>query len=177
MTDRKKLKRVIAEVERRIAQFSKLKGKGTTEAGRCFEELSNELTSILSFIDSLEEEPVSEELEEEIKKIKKDYFQNASDPTIPLRSIWIEDIARHFANWQKNQMEKEYSDLNKGLVSAKGVAIYMAYETGKKDIIGKVRSILNKVAYKNNGLDVNGDYCEQPYVELDNEFRKLLIQG
>lgn len=44
----------------------------------------------------------------------------------------------------------------------------------KKDIIGKIRSILNNVAYKNNGLDVNGDYCEQPYVELDNEFRKLL---
>ena len=50
----------------------------------------------------------------------------------------------------------------------------MAYETGKKDIIGKVRSILNKVAYENSGLDVNGDYCEQPYVELDDELRKLL---
>ena len=48
------------------------------------------------------------------------------------------------------------------------------YEQEKKDIIGNVRSILNKIAYRNNGLDVNGDYCEQPYVELDNEFRKLL---
>ena len=48
------------------------------------------------------------------------------------------------------------------------------YEQAKKDIIGKVRSILNKVACENYGLDVNGDYCEQPYVELDNEVKKLL---
>lgn len=48
------------------------------------------------------------------------------------------------------------------------------YEQAKKGIIGKVRSILNKVAYENYGLDVNGDYCEQPYIELDSEFRKLL---
>ena len=50
------------------------------------------------------------------------------------------------------------------------------HEQAKKDIIGNVRSILNKVAYRNNGLDVNGDYCEQPYVELDDEL-KLLKEG
>ena len=47
-------------------------------------------------------------------------------------------------------------------------------ELAEDHIIGKVRSILNKVAYRNDGLDVNGDYCEQPYVELDDELRKLL---
>ena len=68
------------------------------------------LCNLDAYIDSLQEEPVSEDLEEEIKKIKKDYFPNASDPTIPLRSIWIEDIARHFANWQKEQ-DKETIEL------------------------------------------------------------------
>ena len=77
------------------------------------------------------------------------------------------------ANWQKEQFEKDYTDLCNGIVTAKGIAVKMAYETGKKDIIGKVRSILNKVAYKNDSLDVNGDYCEQPYAELDNEFKIL----
>ena len=114
-------------------------------------------------------EPVSEELEEAVNA----YIGYAPEVDESSSTYGKRQAFKAGANWQKEYMEKEYSDLNKGLVSAKGVAVYMAYETGRKDIIGKVRSILNKVAYKNNSLDVNGDYCEQPYVELDNEFRKL----
>ena len=48
---------------------------------------------ILRYIDSLQEEPVSEDLEEEIGR----YFKENGDK-------WTyTDVARHFAKWQKEQ--------------------------------------------------------------------------
>ena len=71
------------------------------------------------------------------------------------------------ANWQKKQ-DQETIEL------AEDHAMLAGIIKGTEHTIGNVRSILNKVAYENNGLDVNGDYCEQPYVELDDEFKELL---
>lgn len=48
---------------------------------------------IMQFIDSLPEEPASEELEEEIKNyIQKEYPDGMGFPNVP-------KIARHFAEW------------------------------------------------------------------------------
>ena len=82
----------------------------------------------------------------------------------------VEDACKLGANWQKKQ-DQETIEL------AEDHAMLAGIIKGTEHTIGNVRSILNKVAYKNNGLDVNGDYCEQPYVELDDEFRKLLKEG
>ena len=50
------------------------------------------------FYEMLEEEPVSEELEEEIKK----YLHEVYD-----RDTTVGDVARHFAKWQKQRMMKD----------------------------------------------------------------------
>ena len=79
----------------------------------------------------------------------------------------ISDAVRLGAKWQEKQDQST-------IELAEDHAMLAGIIKGTEHTIGKVRSILNKVAYENNGLDVNGDYCEQPYVELDNQFRKLL---
>lgn len=53
------------------------------------------LNELKSYIDSLQEEPASEELEEEIKR----YIHEVYD-----RDTTVSDVARHFANRQKEMM-------------------------------------------------------------------------
>ena len=48
-------------------------------------------------VKSLQEEPASEDLEEEIRKYQKEVYDG--DTT-------VRDIARHFANWQREQLFK-----------------------------------------------------------------------
>ena len=99
------------------------------------------------------------DLEELINNLSKRY------PEVSFAKL--SKIAVHVSNWQRKQ-DKETIEL------AEDHAMLAGIIKGTEHTIGEVRSILNKVAYENNGLDVNGDYCEQPYVELDNEFKKLL---
>lgn len=64
------------------------------------------LDDILRFIDSIPEEPASEDLEEEYEK----YFK-AHEIDIVLNPYTnCKDIARHFAEWQKQQDEKLFKD-------------------------------------------------------------------
>ena len=58
----------------------------------------SECMHLLLMLDSLQEEPVSEDLEGEIKR----YLHEVYD-----RDTTVGDIARHFANWQKGQMMKD----------------------------------------------------------------------
>ena len=62
--------------------------------------------NILSFIDSMQEEPVSEELEQEIDK----YVNIPDNQGLPDLRRELSDCARHFANWQKEQ-DKETIEL------------------------------------------------------------------
>lgn len=55
------------------------------------------LNDILSFIDSLPEEPVSEDLDKEIDR----YFNTEG---IPVTEGALRDTARHFAEWQRDQI-------------------------------------------------------------------------
>lgn len=71
-------------------------------------------------------EPVSEDLGEYINELSKRF------PEVSFAKL--SRIAVRVAKWQHEQVEKEYSNLNKGLVSAKGIAVYMAYEKGKEDM-------------------------------------------
>ena len=52
------------------------------------------------------------------------------------------------------------------------IAIHIA-NWQRKETVAEVRSILNRVAFNNSALDVNGDICEQPFITLDEEFRVL----
>lgn len=118
MTDKEKLEKVRAEIERRFEIY--LTGARTTFRNGKREALRD----IISFIDSLQEEPqvkesaktqhdnetykenddsltresVSKDLEGEIKR----YLHEVYD-----RDNTVSDVARHFAEWQKQQMTKE----------------------------------------------------------------------
>lgn len=61
---------------------------------------------ILPYIDSLQKEPVSEDLEKEIDKFFKDWGTdeiNGGQYGINLDVRELKDIARHFVQWQKEQ--------------------------------------------------------------------------
>ena len=53
---------------------------------------------------SMQDEPISEDLETEIEKIRKHHFINDDFDKTELDGRRISNIARHFANWQKRQI-------------------------------------------------------------------------
>lgn len=67
------------------------------------------LDKISDFIDSLPEEPASEELEDEIDRFE-DWLNNFNQSDYPT-SYTVRDIARHFAEWQKQKDYKMYAHI------------------------------------------------------------------
>lgn len=59
----------------------------------------NERINFLSYINTLPEEPVSEDLEEEINRV---------DDWYPVELNYIQEIAHHFAEWQKQKDEQDF---------------------------------------------------------------------
>lgn len=75
----------------------------------------SECQHLLLMLDSLQEEPVSEDLEEEIQKTIHNHFFDLNGIAIAGTSVYatVDDmvyIAKHFANWQKEQMMKDAID-------------------------------------------------------------------
>ena len=79
-----------SEVERRFTEYNQ-DSNHHIQAAEC--------ASILDFIDSITDEPVAEGLEEEIKRYLREDCSKDDEPT-------TSDIARHFAEWQADQFEK-----------------------------------------------------------------------
>lgn len=69
-------------------------------AQRC----AHQLNKIIRFIDALQEEPVSEDLEKEIDRWSKKQYYNDSEKCV------FAVVARHFAEWQKQHMMKDAVD-------------------------------------------------------------------
>lgn len=86
MTDKEK---IISEIQRRINLFRK--------DGKLGSDTEITLYGLINFINAMQEETVSDDLEAEIQRYKDshDYM-----------SEYIRDVARHFANWQIHQMIK-----------------------------------------------------------------------
>ena len=103
------------------------------------------------------EEPVGEDLGEYIDKLSKQF------PEVSFAKL--SRIAVRVAKWQREQMEKEYSNLNKGLATAKGLAVTMAYDKGVADAKEQMMKNLWKPA--------DGD--DLP--EIDREVIALLSNG
>ena len=111
MTDKEKI-RAFVEGRRKENWEKRYNNSG----GDLFWDRANEDDEILSFIDSLQEQPVNENLEEEIKR-------NVYDPLFDLNGVAIKgatgyltvedvaDIARHFANWQKSHQDPVSKEL------------------------------------------------------------------
>ena len=74
--------------------------EGMANADCCVTQVAKVINKIiLPYIDSLQEEPVSEDLEEEWKRyITSEEYLNDIPGGLP--------VARHFANWQKRQDDK-----------------------------------------------------------------------
>ena len=78
---------------------------GMANADCCVTQVAKAINKIiLPYIDSLQEEPVSEELEKELNR----FLDNTEGMPRMWHSDeqmeWGKDIARHFANWQKQQI-------------------------------------------------------------------------
>lgn len=92
-----KIEQIKAEIERLMDGYKPIVGGGDELTGAHIA-----LAKLLSFLDTLEsEKPMNQEgLEEEIKRYGRE------EMPVVLESD-LNDIARHFANWQKEQMMKE----------------------------------------------------------------------
>ena len=102
MTDKQKIR---AEIERRMKTCEEA---FNTCPSTAFGSRIDSYKALLSFIDSLPEEPVSEDLEEEIENYIKDSLA-IKFPTTDKeqKKADIRYIARHFADWQRKQLMKE----------------------------------------------------------------------
>lgn len=103
MTDKEKIRQEIERLEE--FQQDIYKGKATRvawESGKSFA-----LMEISLFLDSLPEEPVSKDLEEEINKFV-DIPENQGNPDLKEE---LSKCAHHFAQWQEQQDEKDTSDM------------------------------------------------------------------
>lgn len=101
MTDKEKLDKFVAEIERRKKEVKdNISELGNSESERIGlfdkEEIYND---ILSFYNSMQEEPVSDDLEGEINRYLSTW-STSKDNGI----VFCEKMARHFAAWQKEQL-------------------------------------------------------------------------
>lgn len=149
---------------------------------------------ILSFIDSMQEEPVSEDLEKEISRCILDedmnfdscarHFANwqktKDESTTEDLGEYINELSKQFpevsfaklsriairvAKWQKQQFEKDYTNLCNGIVTVKGIAVAMVYDKGMADA--------REQMMKNIWKPADGD--DLP--EIDREVIALLDNG
>lgn len=132
MTD--KVQKIREEVERLKEETS----IGLSEHENGVEQGRMEIINALSlFLDSLQKEPVSEELEEAANAYAITVYNNYLDNPKAFENIDAdtlnEDAFKAGAKWQKQQFEKDYTDLCNGIVSAKGLAVKMAYDKGMAD--------------------------------------------
>lgn len=122
MTDKEKIRAdvdaAMQDVEEKSKAFTEAhKGESAEEILAGMKGIDPSIQDIVDkhWFEMLGEEPVSEGLEEEIKR-------NVYDPFFDLNGVAIKgatgyltvedvaDIARHFANWQKQQMMKDAVD-------------------------------------------------------------------
>ena len=104
-----KIEKIRAEIERRY-NYEKEMYCDTKPDGRPNDGWAESLAimgvleDLLSFLDTLEEEP-DKSLVEEVKRYYSDNFAyiSSDQPTLSI----LTNVARHFAEWQKEQMLKD----------------------------------------------------------------------
>lgn len=97
-----KIEKIRAEIERLKGQLIRGACAAQIEIEtNCKDEAYNE---VLAFLDTLSEEP-DKSLVEEVKRYYSDNFAyiSSDQPTLSI----LTNVARHFAEWQKQQMLKE----------------------------------------------------------------------
>lgn len=92
---------ILAEIERRFSEYNR-DSNHHIQAAEC--------ASILSFIDTLEEEPDNEDLNEEIKSFVAEYGYESSEIL-----LLIATVARHFAKWGAEHLRDTTKMIDKSL--------------------------------------------------------------
>ena len=101
MTDKEKIREEVERLMNELIQEKK-KGFGSDADDACILELQN----VLTYIDSLQEEPVSEDLEKEIDRAHRIFYDEVGwDSDEGARAYVADWFAHYFANWQKHHME------------------------------------------------------------------------
>ncbi len=119
MTDKEKIK---AEVERCISDCK----RSLNRVHRCswvdaVTMLEDTLEYIPKFIDSLPEEPISEDLEKEYHNfLKREWFDKPGKTISEMMRL----TAEYFANWQKQQMMKNSEPAEVGYWNQRGLSIH-----------------------------------------------------
>lgn len=111
------IEKIRQEIERRKVQYYEREMKAWDDNGEYGDEdcyfyqgQRKACEGLLLFLDTLSEEPDNEDLNDEIKKFIEEYgYERGED------KLLIAIVARHFANWQKQQMLK---DAVEGMVCA-----------------------------------------------------------
>jgi hypothetical protein len=107
MSDKELIKQ---EIERRFNDNMKASEQYTENSKNraLFTSAAKEDYDLLAFIDSLPEKPASEDLEEEIKKVylQKRERGGTMNMLVILNQREFENIAHHFAEWQKQAMKE-----------------------------------------------------------------------
>ena len=88
------------------------------------------LYKIEEFIDSLQEKPVSEDLEDAAKNHAAERYRTTRDRELAEKCKWSFKAG---AEWQKEQFDKDYTNLCNGIATVKGLAVAMAYDKGVAD--------------------------------------------
>ena len=129
MTDKEKIR---AEVERLRKSYQIMYQELDCESPKLMSVCAKKKLGqdILMFIDSLQEEPVSEDLEEAAKNHAAERYRTTRDRELAEKCKWSFKAG---AEWQKEQFEKDYTNLCNGIVTVKGLAVAMTYNKGVAD--------------------------------------------
>lgn len=116
--------KLIANIEGRISNLTGPCNTQTDPYGQLItDSVVGVLESIISFINSMQKESVSEDLEEEFDHFLTDVEGTPRMWRSEEQQEWGKSIARHFANWQKQKCEKElrefFNERNQGDASFK----------------------------------------------------------
>lgn len=109
MTDKEKIRKEVERLQKELVK-EKEKGLGSDVDDACILELQN----VLTYIDSLQEEPVSKDLEEATDKhlVEKGYLLTANNGE-HLAEVEAKGLFKAGAQWQKQQLiEKACEWLN-----------------------------------------------------------------
>ena len=99
-TTEKRIREMIQKLEQSVI------GTNYGCGGASFSEVIDKVNEVIDYINSQPEEKPSENLKEEVKRYYSDNFTyiSSDQPTLSI----LTNVARHFAEWQKEQMMDEW---------------------------------------------------------------------
>jgi len=126
---------LVAEIDKRMEHLTPHAGQGVILT----KVLKDHYEDLRNFINSMKEDPASEDLEEEISKTAEElfdeFFPQDGDLITPsdLRN-GIKKVAKHFVNWQKQKMMKNAIESDVRLETPVGDYVYVRCYVKKENL-------------------------------------------